>query len=186
MNHHGMNDPRPLLTGDQPMPKHPAKKRACTYVTGLSDEAAKALGASTLPHPSGDFINDVIKAAEELSKCGEASIVALGGTPYEIIVAATAAFINYRKTELKALHNPSITTVNTATIHALGTGETYKLRKTITDLVKDRCAPIESIADILGLTPTTLERHARLMSTAGIVKIANMRVCGQNSEEPGS
>ncbi len=155
-------------------------------MTGLSDEVAKALGASTLPHPSGDFINDVIKTVEEISKCGEAAVVALGGTPYEIIVVATAAFINYRKTELIALHNPSITTVNTATIHALGTGETYKLRKTITDLVKDRCAPIESIADILGLTPTTLERHARLMSTAGIIRITNMKVCGQHSEGSSS
>ena len=115
--------------------------RKCVFVVGEDSHVAEELGLSTLPKPRGSFIDDVDAAVEALRRCRKCKIVIKGGTPYEIIVAASAAFIEYRRCELTALNNPSLLNLETATLHALGTGETYKIRKKILELIKTSAHP---------------------------------------------
>lgn len=158
-------------------------KRPCIFVVGEKEEVAAELGLMTLPKPVGDPVEDIRRAVEAIRKCRKAKIVIKGGTPYEAIIAAAAAYIEYTRTELVTLHNPEPLQVETALIHALGTGETYKIRQKIMELLSQtECAPIETIADILGQTPATIERHARLMKPAGLITITKDKICLNEQE----
>jgi len=164
-------------SGRQPRVKGTAS-RPCVFVVGERDEIAKELGLATLPGPVGNPLKDIDRAVEALEACRRSKVVIKGGTPYEILIAATAAYMQYRKTELIVLHNPRAVAIESAILHSLGTGQTYRIRKTILQLTNN-CTPIETIADLLGQTPKTIERHAKLMKKAKLITINKNKICKQ-------